>query len=89
MPASNKRMKRRTTHPAPQYSEGFTGNRNLEQDIPPVGVVMAGVETIDRCMRTSRFILATMLLQMALSVAPAGSELERYVKALLEGWSGD
>ena len=89
MPATNRRIKRRAAHPAPQHSEGLTGSRNLEQDIPSAGIVVAGVEAIDRCMRTSRFILATVLLQLALYVAPAGSELERYLNALLKGWSGD
>lgn len=89
MPASNRRIKRRAAHSPSPHSEGLTGNRNLEQDVPSAGMVVAGVEAIGRFIRTSRFILATVLLQLALSVAPAGSELERYLKALLKGWSGD
>ena len=40
-------------------------------------------------MRTGRFLLAASLLQLALNVAPGGSELRRALTARMDQWSGD
>jgi hypothetical protein len=58
-------------------------------DQPPVPVLVTAIDRIGEAMRTCRFVLALAIGELALYVAPGGSELKRYLDAVLKECSHD
>lgn len=62
----------------------LSNHQIVAEDDAPVPTMVAMINRIGEAVRTCRFILAMALGELALYVAPGGSELKRYLSALLK-----
>jgi hypothetical protein len=59
------------------------------EDQAPVPALVTAIDRIGEAVRTCRFVLALAIGELALYVAPGGSELKRYLDAVLKECSHD